>query len=481
MAESTLSLTRDDLRETVGLKLGYGLDTSGWQPEQISRIDICVRDGMGSFYLPLVQDKKEIYEWSFLRLTAQIDLVSGQANDDLPEDCDGAIDGFVVIAGDATATVIPVIPVRELLKLRATVESGIPKYAAIRIKSTDPTTAVSQRYEVLWFPTPDSSTDDVQFEYPVRVDTIGTTNTYLPGGASHSQTIVAACLAVAEQYLEPDETTHREAFQQRLAASIEYDRRNQSTQANTTWDVNEPTYGTWDWFKREVSGYLFGVWDLNLLTHAQNAQVESLVQRGMKTFYKPPGQQNAWSFLCQSARIILGSGTTIYPLPAGFSGLYGKMTYVTAAATAVPLREILEDELRAIQASDATSESPEYVCIRERTATGVSTHDGSAAYLYEAEFFPTPDTTESLQYRYKASPPILSSGASYPHGSDIHSETMRQAMIAHASEQKPEANQAEEWQKFQQGIVSSQLMDVTVNVGDYGMAPPPPPPPRQER
>ena len=177
MAESTLSLTRNDLREAVGLKLGYGLDTSGWQPEQISRIDICVRDGMGSFYLPLVQDKKEIYEWSFLRLTAQIDLVSGQANDDLPEDCDGAIDGFVVIAGDATATVIPVIPVRELLKLRATVESGIPKYAAIRIKSTDPTTAVSQRYEVLWFPTPDSSTDDVQFEYPVRVDTIGTTNT----------------------------------------------------------------------------------------------------------------------------------------------------------------------------------------------------------------------------------------------------------------------------------------------------------------
>lgn len=474
MAEPTLSLTRDDLRGVVGLKLGYGLDTSGWQPEQIARIDICVRDGMGNFYLPVLPEEKEIYEWSFLRLTATITLTGSQTEDDLPEDCDGAIEKFIVTAGDGTATVIPVIPVSELLKLRAAnVSTAIPKYAAIRVKATDPTTSQSQRLEVMWYPTPDAG-DTVSYEYPVRVDTIGTTNTYLPGGASHSQTIVASCLAVAEQYLEPDEQAHREAFMQRLTASVQYDKRNQSTQQGTTWDVTEPTYGTWDWFKREVSGYLFNKWDLNLLTHSENAQVESLVQRGLKSFYFPPGMKRCWSFLVESARITLGSGTAAYDLPAGFTGLHGKMTYVTPAAGAQPLRQIDEDELRAMQTSDATSLSPEYVCIREKTSTGVSAHAGTSAFLYEAVFFPTPDATESIQYRYKGSPPVLSSSVTFPHGADVHAETMRQAMIFHAAEQKPDGNQQEESQKFQQKLAASMVADVDVDLSDYEMSPPQP-------
>ena len=479
MAEPTLSLTRDNLREEVGLKLGYGIDTSGWEPEQISRIDICIRSGLGRFYVPIVQDQKEVYEWSFLKLTATITPGDDSASDALPDDCDGIIDSFVVTTGDGTAAVIPVIPVRDLLKLRATVETkGVPKYTAIRIISTDPTTAQSQRYEVLCFPKSDS-TNVLSYEYPVKVDTIGSMNTYLPGGASHSQTIIASCLAVAEEYLTPGETVHQQAFQQRLQASIEYDQRNLQTQRSMTWDLNEPTYGTWDWFKREVSGYLLSKWDTNLLTHSENAQVESLVQRGLKTFYYPPGQRKCWSFMYVSARITLGSGTNAYDLPAGFTGLHGKMTYVTPAATAQPLREVTEEEIRALEASEATSSSPEYVCIREKTSSGAATHTGSTTFLYEAVFFPTPDATESIQYRYKVSPAVLSASVTYPYGSDVHAETMRQAMIFHAAEQKADGNQQEESQKFQQALASSMFADVNVDVSDYDMAPPQQQPPQQ--
>lgn len=489
MVESTLSLTRNNLRSEVGLKLGYGLNVSSWTPEQIERIDLCVRDGMANFYFPIVQDQKAIYEWSFLRKTAEITLTATQTEDDLPDDCDGIIEGFTVTTGDAAATIIPVIPVLALLKLRATSPTTeIPKYAAIRPKDTDPTTSVSQRYEVMWCPTPNDSSDKVQYEYPVQVDSIGSTDTYLPGGASHGQTIVTSCLAVAEQLLTPDEQIHQQAFQQRLQASIEYDKRNQQTRSGRTWDLTEPTYGTWDWFRREVSGYLLGQWDTNLLTHSENAQVESLVQRGLKTFYNPPGQRKCWSFLYVTAEIELTTAVANYELPADFIQLHSPMTFQLAGATKQPIRQVTDTEIRASAISEATSGSPEYVCIREKTLGALAVHTGATVYLHEAFFFPTPSAaSEYVTYRYKANPALLSSSLTYPYGSDVHAETMRQAMIAHAAEQKEGGNQQEEWQKFQQALASSMFADVDVDVSDYDMSkalnPPQsqPPPQRQER
>jgi len=201
MAESTLSLTRDDLRSEVGLKLGYGLDVSGWTPEQIARIDLAVRDGLAQFYFPVTQDQKTVYEWSFLTPTDTLSLTSGDQDYDLPDDCDGIIERFIITAGSSDATVIPVVEMDELLQLSTSeaASNALPRIAAVRPKSTDPTTSQSQRYEALFYPTPDGSYT-ASYDYPVQVDSIGTTNTYLPGGASHSQTIVQSCLAVAEQF-----------------------------------------------------------------------------------------------------------------------------------------------------------------------------------------------------------------------------------------------------------------------------------------
>jgi len=467
MAESTLSLTRDDLRSEVGLKLGYGLDVSGWTPEQIARIDICVRDGLAQFYFPVTQDQKTVYEWSFLTPTATLALADTDQDYDLPDDCDGIIERFIVTAGSSAATVIPVVEMDELLQLSTAeaASNALPRIAAIRPKDTDPTTSASQRYEALFYPTPDGSYT-VSYDYPVQVDSIGTTNTYLPGGSSHSQTIVQSCLAVAEQFFTPDEQIHQQTFQARLQASIEYDKRNQATRKNSTWALTEPTYGTWNWFKREVAGYLLGQWNINLLTHSENAQVESLVQRGLKTFYYPPGVQRCWSFLTPTATITVVNGTAAYDLPAGFTGLHGPMTFATAATDHKPLREVSEGELRTSQIKENTDGDPEYVAVRPKTT------NGSSAHLYEAVFFPTPDgSTPNITYRYKVSPAVLSSSVTTPYGSDVHAETMRQAMIAHAAEQKEGGNQAEEWQKFQQQLSGSQVADLDIDIEAYSQQP----------
>ena len=44
-----------------------------------------------------------------------------------------------------------------------------------------------------------------------------------PGGQQHSETILASCLAVAEEYGETPSTQYRQLYQERLAASISID------------------------------------------------------------------------------------------------------------------------------------------------------------------------------------------------------------------------------------------------------------------
>lgn len=466
MTESTLSLTRNNLREEVGLKLGYGLNTSGWTPEQISRMDICIRDGLGRFYFPLTGESKELYEWSFLRISASLSLTSGAGDTYvLPDDCDGLIDEFIITSAGGAANRIPVIPINELLQLEAeeAASTAVPKFVAIRtISPLTPTTTVSQRREAVFYPAPNTDYT-ATYEYPVEVNSIGSTNTFLPGGAAHSQAIVASCLAVAEQYLTPGETVHQQEFQQRLQASIEHDKRKYKTSKHKTWVLTEPVLGSFDWLKREVSGYLYGEWNTFLLTFTENAQVESLVQRGLHQFYSPPGQRQGWSFLNLIGTLTMVNGQAAYDLPSGFSELVGKMT-LTKTGSYKPIPLVLESDIRAIQTAAATSGIPEYVVVRSKTT------DGSAAHLREAVFYPTPDSAaaalspNTITYRYKISPASLSASVEYPYGHDVHAETMRQACILLASELKEGGDQGMESQKYQQLLNASMMADINVEL-----------------
>lgn len=54
MAASTLTLTRDDLRKAIGNFLGLGIDSTAWDNEQQTRIDMCVDIGCRMVYEPEV-------------------------------------------------------------------------------------------------------------------------------------------------------------------------------------------------------------------------------------------------------------------------------------------------------------------------------------------------------------------------------------------------------------------------------------------
>jgi hypothetical protein len=68
VAESTLTLTRDDLRKAVGNLLGLGIDITSWDSEFATRVDMAVDIGCRWVYEPeLIPGDAEVHIWSFMQ------------------------------------------------------------------------------------------------------------------------------------------------------------------------------------------------------------------------------------------------------------------------------------------------------------------------------------------------------------------------------------------------------------------------------
>lgn len=148
---------------------------------------------------------------------------------DLPEAFAGIdVFGFTYPpqTGKLNAKIVSEGQIRVLRQTRGFV-TGSPEVAAVRLKAM-PTSSVSTRWEVAWWPTPDA-VYRLTYRYNVLVDAlVATTAEIPPGGAAHGDTVMAACLAVAEEYSNLQSAKkpqfYREQFMERLASSVSMDR-----------------------------------------------------------------------------------------------------------------------------------------------------------------------------------------------------------------------------------------------------------------
>lgn len=69
MAESTLTLIRDDLLKAAGNMLGRGIDITGWDdPDFTTRVNMCVDIGCRWVYEPdLLPNEAQVHIWSFMQ------------------------------------------------------------------------------------------------------------------------------------------------------------------------------------------------------------------------------------------------------------------------------------------------------------------------------------------------------------------------------------------------------------------------------
>jgi len=145
-------------------------------------------------------------------------------NYDLPDDF-GGLEGDMIYPEGSNRPNVRIIGEGKIRSLRSGTNSrSDPQFAAIRPKKQTVTTS-GQRFEIMFFHVP-SVTRTLSYKMLVLPELlVDSTITHPYGGTMHSETILASCLAVAESQEEYKRGVKWQEFMDRLAASIQIDKK----------------------------------------------------------------------------------------------------------------------------------------------------------------------------------------------------------------------------------------------------------------
>ncbi len=227
MAESGLSLSRTDLRNSLSWFLGFGLTAASASVDQQTIIDRCLDAGTRLFYSPLPLPGERIaHIWSFMQPELVLSVDQSSNAFDLPDDFGGLVGGLYLSADDLSWDTIEVTGYARILQERqrdSETTTGAPKYVAIQALASDGTGG--QRFSLAVWPTPDS-TYTFKGTYYSNPYQLSATALYPLGGQPHAETLREAVLAVAERDVnDQPQGTHNATFRERMIASVNLDRR----------------------------------------------------------------------------------------------------------------------------------------------------------------------------------------------------------------------------------------------------------------
>jgi hypothetical protein len=189
---------------------------------------------------------------------------------------------------------------------------------------------------------------------------------------------------------------------------------------------------TYDKLRREVGRFLGYGRTTASWSSTQTEDVADILESGLRRFYFPlvsagEGQQglHRWSFLQPLATLEVSSGTRAYDLPEDFAGGLECFTFAAGSDLAKTYRAE-EEKVRSLHAKADLNGPPRYFAIRPKVSVdGVATR-------YEVIFYPVPDATYTLSYRYAVEPGSLDAANSMPLGGAVHGETILEACLAAA-------------------------------------------------
>lgn len=217
MAESSLSLSLVDLQAEVGHYRGFGRDYDAMTSDQQFEVDSIIKGGLRLFY--------GAYDWSFLKPLASLLTVSGTWEYELPAEYGGMDGDLTFVTSSTRYHRIPVTletRIRDLRQSRPG-QTGPPQLAAIRPLAIEAGTG--QRFQLLLWPTPDA-VYNLEYRFTVNPQALSNIKPFPYGGMPHAETILAACLSVAESRYEDGGTGVQTArYQNLLAESVASDGR----------------------------------------------------------------------------------------------------------------------------------------------------------------------------------------------------------------------------------------------------------------
>jgi hypothetical protein len=216
MAQSTLSVTRVELRKIIGHYMGYTRDSANWSSGSTEEADIAqaLDEGTSRFY--------NERDWSFMSPATTVTTTIADGNDTLPDNFGSMRGDFYYAANKGYAPPRRVSP-EEIYRMRTTSNyNGVMAFYAINPISM--TGASGQTYEVLWYPLPDAAYV-MTYRYNVLRDALSASYPYPAGGAAFRNALIEVCLAAAEMMLNRQDG-HEQRYQMFLAQAIRYDGRN---------------------------------------------------------------------------------------------------------------------------------------------------------------------------------------------------------------------------------------------------------------
>lgn len=221
-----LVLTWDDLKSAVGFELGLCPTrvVADMSDNDRKTVETLVNEGLRIFYYTApLPGMSKAHEWSFLRPIRDLITVSGTYAYDLPSDF-GGFDGDMLISS-SSALYCPLqnTGIGQIMRMQA-INPGLTAQPTFYAETPKAVTGAAEQGFAVWLhPTP-GAVYTIRYRFRVNPNKLTSSRPYPYGGAAHSQTILASCLAVAERRMNNGQTVDRQQeFLERLSGSISQD------------------------------------------------------------------------------------------------------------------------------------------------------------------------------------------------------------------------------------------------------------------
>jgi hypothetical protein len=198
---------------------------------------------------------------------------------------------------------------------------------------------------------------------------------------------------------------------------------------------------------------------------AQLAEVDRYIQSGIRQFYYPPAAPGVeagyeWSFLKPNTTLSTADADAAQDLPDDLGRIVGDLHYA-AAERACPV--VLTSEARINELLSASSDEgrPTHAAVRFKAGAGEN------GQRQEIVWFPIPDATYVLTYRYEAYHGKLTQTKSYPLGGMRYSELITESCMSIA-EQRANDEKGLHTQKFNELLVTAIAQDRRNGARSYG-------------